>query len=85
MGEVGSRVRTALKASDECAESAESEATMPKELVELLNEYGTNCYNKGFCAARNNSRDYKTNAEKADETLKRIVDFVKQNLADVRR
>ena len=64
---------------------AEREATMPKELVELLNEYSTYCYNKGFCAARNNSRDYKTNAEKAEVTLKRIGNFVKQNLADVRR
>lgn len=31
---------------------------MPKELIELVKEYGAACYRKGFCGARNNALDY---------------------------
>ena len=52
---------------------------MPNELMELVKEYGAACYSKGFCAARNNSLDYKTASEKADGLLKRIEEIANQN------
>ena len=52
---------------------------MPKELIELVKEYGAACYRKGFYGARNNALDYKTETEKADELLKRIEEVVNQN------
>ena len=57
---------------------------MPKELIELVKEYGAACYRKGFCGARNNALDYKTETEKADELLKRIEEVVNQDDALMR-